>query len=376
MKLSVGLLSVCLTGSVLGRPSPRACHVQRRDIGGPPSGMPQWDKIGSDIVKAISSNSFGSGPEGFTEGKESSTHHHKVSTSNQDGPGTEEGSEGKGSVSDHPKGSPSNKDGAGAEEDSDKEESSSDSDPFKGSPSNQDGAGAEEGSRGKGKSTTNHGHSSSWSGAVLKKPSSGHFESVTGRFKVPRPKHVGSAGKESAAVWVGIDGETCHSGLIQAGVDLEVSESGDVSYSAWYEWYPALSETFHNFKISEGDVIQIDVTATSTTKGTTKITNVSTGQTLSKTLEAPGDSKLCRGNAEWIVEKFSDANDKTVPWSNFGTVVFEAASAKLSGGGTQDLTDADIIDLQDKKTGTVYTDVAINNGSSVTVQYVEKPSDN
>ncbi|KAF2132484.1 acid protease [Dothidotthia symphoricarpi CBS 119687] len=220
---------------------------------------------------------------------------------------------------------------------------------------------------GEGNSTAHVQYSSNWSGAVLETPSSGYFKSATGRFTVPTPKHVGSGGTESASAWVGIDGDTCASGLLQAGIDFTVSSSGAVSYDSWYEWYPDYAYDFSNFAVSAGNVIQVDITATSTTKGTVKLTNVSTGKSVSQTLSAPSGSVLCRQNAEWIVEDFEE-NGSLVALSNFGTVVFSSASAALSTGGTEGLTSATIIDL--KQGSSVYTDVTINSGSQVTVKYV------
>ncbi|CAG5155725.1 uncharacterized protein ALTATR162_LOCUS3804 [Alternaria atra] len=210
-------------------------------------------------------------------------------------------------------------------------------------------------------------YSSNWSGAVLEQPSSGYFKSATGRFTVPTPKHVGSGGTESASAWVGIDGDSCASGLLQAGIDFTVSSSGAVSYDAWYEWYPDYAYDFSNFAVKAGNVIQVDITATSTTKGTVKLTNVSTGKSVSQTLSAPSGSVLCRQNAEWIVEDF-ESGGSLVALSNFGTVVFTQASAALSTGGTEGLSSATIIDL--KQGSTVYTDVTINSGSQLTVQYI------
>jgi hypothetical protein len=210
-------------------------------------------------------------------------------------------------------------------------------------------------------------YSSNWSGAVLEQPSSGYFKSATGRFTVPTPRHVGSGGTESSSAWVGIDGDSCASGLLQAGIDFTVSSSGDVSYDAWYEWYPDYAYDFSNFDVGAGDVIQVDIVATSTTRGTVSLTNVSTGQKVSQTLSAPSGSVLCRQNAEWIVEDFEQGGS-LVALSNFGTVVFSQASAALSTGGTEGLSSATIIDL--KQGSTVYTDVTINSGSQVTVKYV------
>lgn len=352
MKLAVALLSMSLAGSVLGRPPSRACRKQARSEDSLHRKVSPWNMGGAEEHDADSRHrktslwdvlGSGGGAGDWDDGK-SDSRNRKTSPSDQD------------------------ESSSGGSSDAGKSDSSNDKAP----PSDQEGSGAGSSSQGEANSNVHHKYSDSWSGAVLMQPSSGYFQSVTGRFTVPKPKHLGSAGEESVAVWVGIDGETCHSGLLQAGVDLVVTKSGEVSYQAWYEWFPALSDGWEDFKISAGDVIQIDVVAMSTTKGTTKLTNVSTGQTVTKDLEAPGDSKLCRGNAEWIVEKHTDAHDKVVPWNNFGTVVFEAASAKLSTGSQEDLSGASVLDLQDKQTGTIYTNTTINSGSKVTIKYTEE----
>lgn len=217
-------------------------------------------------------------------------------------------------------------------------------------------------------STAHVQYSSNWSGAVLQTPSSGFFTSATGRFTVPTPQFAGQgSATESASAWVGIDGDTCASGLLQAGVDFTVDQNGDVSYDSWYEWFPDYAYDFDNFDINAGDVIQVDVIATSTTRGTLKLSNLSSGQKVSKTLNAPSGSTLCRQNAEWIVEDF-EQNGSLVPLSNFGTVVFTNAGTTLSTGGNEGLNAATIIDL--KQGSTTYTSVSINSGSQVTVEYV------
>jgi hypothetical protein len=134
-------------------------------------------------------------------------------------------------------------------------------------------------------------------------------------------------------------------------------------------WYLVVWQAydFSNFPVKAGNVIQIDITATSTIKGTVKLTNVSSGKSVSQTLNAPSGSTLCRENAEWIVEDF-ESGGSLVALSNFGTVVFTGASAALSTGGTEGISSATIIDL--KQGSTTYTDVTIDSGSQVTVKYI------
>ena len=212
-------------------------------------------------------------------------------------------------------------------------------------------------------------YSSNWSGAVLVSPPSGTtFTSAHGRFTVPTPKYVGSGGDESSSAWVGIDGDTYGNAILQAGVDFTVDSSGSVSYDSWYEWYPDYAYDFSNFDVSAGDVIQIDIVATTTSRGTVTLSNKSTGKAVSKTLSAPSSSASLGGqNAEWIVEDFEE-NGSLVALSNFGTVVFTGASAGLSSGSSVGLSGATAIDI--KQGSTVYTSVSLDSSSQVTVKYV------
>lgn len=216
---------------------------------------------------------------------------------------------------------------------------------------------------------TNVQYSSNWSGAVLTAPPSGSiFTSAHGRFTVPTPKHVGSSGSESSSAWVGIDGDTYGNAILQSGVDFTVDDSGAVSYDSWYEWYPDYAYDFDSFTVSAGDVIQVDIVAATTSKGTVTLSNISTGQKVSQALSAPSSSAVLGGqNAEWIVEDFEEGGS-LVALSDFGTVVFTGATAGTSKGESVGLSGATVIDI--KSGSTVVTDVTINSNSEVTVKYV------
>ncbi|KAF9241640.1 peptidase A4 family-domain-containing protein [Melanogaster broomeanus] len=179
-------------------------------------------------------------------------------------------------------------------------------------------------------------YSSNWAGGVLIEPS-GTFTYVTGTFTVPTP--TGSDG--SASAWVGIDGDTCGTAILQTGIDFTIS-NGAVSYDAWYEWYPAFAYDFSGISIAAGNVIKVTVTASSTKSGTAVIQNLSTGQTVSKALTS--SHALCEANAEWIVEDFEQGG-RMVPFANFGTVQFTSASAS-GPGGTYSPSGATIIDIE------------------------------
>lgn len=207
-------------------------------------------------------------------------------------------------------------------------------------------------------------YSSNWAGAVL--VGSG-YKTVTGTFVVPTPKEPSGGSSSttySASAWVGIDGDTCQTAILQTGVDFNVKGTS-VSFDAWYEWFPSYAYTFTGFSIAAGNTIKVTASATSTTAGSVTVTNVSTGKTVTHSFSGQS-GKLCETNAEWIVEDFEE-NGSLVPLANFGTVKFTGASVTTTSGSTLDTTGAEILDI--KQGSTVYTDCSAS-GSTVTCTYV------
>jgi len=206
--------------------------------------------------------------------------------------------------------------------------------------------------------------STNWGGAAI---SPGGVTEVTGTFTIPKPT-VPSGGSTRTefcgAAWVGIDGDTCQTSLIQTGVFWCV-ENGAFSYEAWYEYIPAASIAYTGISVTSGNVIKVTVTKTSTTGGVTTLENVSTGETATHTFSGQ-TAKLCGDDAEWIVEDFTSGNS-LVPFANFGTVTFTAASA-IVGGATVSPAGADNIVLV-SSSDSALTSTTIS-GNTVTVKYV------
>jgi hypothetical protein len=94
---------------------------------------------------------------------------------------------------------------------------------------------------------TNTEYSENWAGAILIGTG---YTSVTAEFVVPTPSTTGSG-----SAWVGIDGDTCDTAILQTGVDWTKSGSS-ISYDAWYEWYPDYAYDFSGISISEGNTIK------------------------------------------------------------------------------------------------------------------------
>lgn len=214
---------------------------------------------------------------------------------------------------------------------------------------------------------THQAYSSNWAGAVLNSPA-GTYQSVTGTIVVPTPgpPSGSSSGSYSSSAWVGIDGDTCGTAILQTGVDFSWN-NGAVSYDAWFEWLPDGAQDFVNFEIAAGDTLTFTVTASSTTSGTASITNYRTGLEAIATINS-APAALCQQDAEWIVEDY-DVNGGQVPFADFGSVTFNNAQASGSSVGT----------VGPQASGSQTIDMIINNqvvtsvstgGSSVTISYV------
>ncbi|KAG8882335.1 hypothetical protein FRB98_003768 [Tulasnella sp. 332] len=207
------------------------------------------------------------------------------------------------------------------------------------------------------RNTSNVVYSSNWAGAVHYTHNAGTFNSVTGTFIVPTPKAASGSASGSASAWVGIDGDSCGTAILQTGVDFTITD-GAVSYDAWYEWYPDYAYDFSGITINAGDSITTTVTATSTTEGTAEIINNTTGEKVSKSLTS--DSALCEQNAEWIVEDF-EQDGELVTLANFGTVTFTHASAGLVAGGSMGSGSAEVIDI--RQNSNILTSVSVVSDS-------------
>jgi hypothetical protein len=204
-----------------------------------------------------------------------------------------------------------------------------------------------------------------WAGATL--IGSG-YTSVTGTVVVPTPRTPpdgNSSTQYAAAAWVGIDGYTCGTALIQTGIAIWI-QNGQPWYNAWYEWFPEASGNFDNFAVNAGDTIEMNVEALSKTSGTVTLNNLSTGQSVSHRFSGQSES-LCQTNAEWVVEDFTGENSTAlVPLIDFTTVAFTGASA-ISNGSTIDTTGATILDI--KQNNQILTSCSAD-GSEVVCSYV------
>lgn len=207
-------------------------------------------------------------------------------------------------------------------------------------------------------------YSSNWAGAV--QVGSG-YTAVTAEFVVPKPSIPPGGNSRTqycASAWVGIDGDTCQTAILQTGLDFCI-QGTTVTYDAWYEWYPDYAYDFTGITINTGDNVRVTVDASSLTSGTATIENLTTGQTVQHTFTGQTSGSLCETNAEWIVEDFQSGH-KMVPFADFGTVTFTNAYA-TDNGSQVGPPGSQILDIE--QNGQVLTSVS-TGASDVTVKYV------
>ncbi|PYH97494.1 hypothetical protein BO71DRAFT_416962 [Aspergillus ellipticus CBS 707.79] len=219
-----------------------------------------------------------------------------------------------------------------------------------------------------GASASNVTYSSNWAGAVREQPPpNGQYTAVTATFQVPAPTAQAAqpSGTQAGSAWVGIDGDTYSTAILQTGIDFYL-ENGQTYNDAWFEWYPDYAYDF-DITINTGDTIVAKVEALSSSVGVATIENLSTGKKATQTVSAPAATATLGGqNADWIVEDFQ-SGDQLVSLANFNEVTFWGAQAE-GAGSTWGVQDASIVEL--KQNNKVLTEVDVKSNSEFTVTYV------
>ncbi|KAK4150641.1 concanavalin A-like lectin/glucanase domain-containing protein [Chaetomidium leptoderma] len=87
--------------------------------------------------------------------------------------------------------------------------------------------------------------SANWCGSVNTTPSTNQIKVIHGTFQHPTcTLRSGSSFPQAAANWVGIDGDSWTSALLQAGTVCKIDNStGIVKHQAWWQWVPSAANT-------------------------------------------------------------------------------------------------------------------------------------
>lgn len=163
-----------------------------------------------------------------------------------------------------------------------------------------------------------------WAGYLVR--TVGSFEQVRGSWV--QPKIVCNRPGSSAAFWLGLGGATRESeALEQIGTSADCSDRALVSYSAWYQLFPAPPVELP-VTIRAGDTIAAEVGVSGRTV-TVTLRNVSTGASFSKELWMRSPET---DTAEWIVEAPSACFTRCaqLPLADFARARFTGASTTLA----------------------------------------------
>ncbi|KAI0142903.1 peptidase A4 family-domain-containing protein [Xylariaceae sp. FL1272] len=118
--------------------------------------------------------------------------------------------------------------------------------------------------------------SENWAGAAIS-GGPNTYSTVVGLMRVPLPYNGGTP--TSARVWVGLDGLTCKSTMLQTGFYTNINATGWITYSAWYRWYPEPEGSWDGFGLGAGDEILMSVFADTPKSGFALIENLTMNTT-------------------------------------------------------------------------------------------------
>lgn len=151
----------------------------------------------------------------------------------------------------------------------------------------------------------------------------------------------------SAYAWIGIDGWGGLDNLFQAGLDVRGVQANDGSYEpqfrGYFEWYPEEAMFFEpgQLPLSSGDVLYVNINASSTTSGTVYLENERTGQYMTHTFNEP-QYPLQGTYAEWIVEEF-----KNNPVPSDSLFKFQSTAAYTANGNQIAASSASLVQVTD-----------------------------
>ncbi|KAK3401789.1 concanavalin A-like lectin/glucanase domain-containing protein [Sordaria brevicollis] len=176
--------------------------------------------------------------------------------------------------------------------------------------------------------------SNNWCGSVRTTTSTNQIKLIHGSFQHPTcTKRPGvTQYPQAAAAWIGIDGDSWTSALLQAGTVCKINNStGIVENEVWWQWVPSGAYTVANIPVFAGDWFDITLNTTSSTTASITIANTNRGYTY--TINASQGATLARVDADWVVER-PYYGTSLAGFAQFTQVWFQNAYATLTSGGT------------------------------------------
>lgn len=164
--------------------------------------------------------------------------------------------------------------------------------------------------------------STNWSGYVA---TSGGYNNISGNWQVPTVSGNGQTTSGDSS-WIGIGG-VYDSDLIQVGTTDNVSPTGQVNVSAFYELLPNAAIEIPSLTVSAGDNMSASLNQSQTNIWQIAINDLTSGKSYTTTVNYT--SQL--SSAEWIEEDPSYQSGGQVPLDNFGSVVFSNGDTLING---------------------------------------------
>ena len=196
----------------------------------------------------------------------------------------------------------------------------------------------------------------------------GSYTSVAAAWTVPAV--TCTAGETSySADWVGLDGDGSDA-VEQIGTSSDC-DNGTPAYSAWYEFYPAVSVTLSN-TVRAGDKMTSSVTAVpNSDEFTVKLSDTTAKWTVSKTEASPDGSGA---SAEIIAEapSGSEQGNSVLPLADFKKVTF--SDVRINGTGIGSVAGTRSIAMVDSS-GAPMATVSAVGGNAFDVTWVSSGAD-
>lgn len=165
--------------------------------------------------------------------------------------------------------------------------------------------------------------STNWAGYLT---TGSKYTSVAASWIAPSPSATSTSVESADGTWIGIGGVTS-SDLIQVGTENTISASGVVTTAGFYELLPAGAQSTPSLNVQPGNRMSASITQTAPTQWTISMTNLTTGQTFSKSVAYSSSFS----SAEWIQEDPSYQDKSLVLLDNFGTAQFSGATTTADG---------------------------------------------
>ena len=168
--------------------------------------------------------------------------------------------------------------------------------------------------------------STNWAGYAVTPPTSGAVSSVSGTWVVPSIAPSGGLIRGNVVFWVGMDGND-NNVVEQIGIASTATAN---TFSAWFELYPAASQTIAMLVLS-GDTMHAQVDYLGSDQFRLSLTDLTSGASFSTIQTSPEAEP--RSSGEWIAEIVGSR------LGNFGSVTFSNASVALDDGTTGAISD-------------------------------------